>query len=532
MIVHDAIQGSDEWKALRAGFNTASEASAMMGVSKHTSRSELVRLKATGSEKEISAWRKRNLLDKGHGIEAKARPIAKDIAGCDLYPVTGSEGDLLASFDGIDILETIVWECKSWNESKAEQVRAGNVPEEDYWQVMQQLLVSKASRCLYMVTDGTKERTVYVWVDPDPDDFARLQAGWDQFSYDVTTYQAPMAQAAPLAVVVAGLPSINYRLDGMPEKGLQLVSNLAKFRAAAEAMVEGSDKKLETDQDFANCEAACKVYTAAEEKLKQLREQVIGEFRDVDAFTRELGEISEMIRQARLRGERQVKERKAEIRAEVKQEAERALAAHVAELNKTLGERVKLPTMQADFAGAMSKRRNIATLREAVDAELARVKVEANMLAKHMADNLALLREKAAGVEFLFRDAQELVQKDAETLNLIIDQRIREHRQEQERLEQERQKQAEQAAPQAQVVAAPPDSAIDPATSGSDRTVAAVIDHGAVVSMVEVVDKLALLKAVLAGEVPDSVLSINLDELVSVCETLGRAVPGATWYKA
>ena len=90
MKIHNLIQGSPEWNALRAQHNTASEASAMMGASKKTTRSELLRLKATGSEKEFSEWVQKNLLDKGHEIEAKALPIAEDIIGGELFPVTGT----------------------------------------------------------------------------------------------------------------------------------------------------------------------------------------------------------------------------------------------------------------------------------------------------------------------------------------------------------------------------------------------------------------------------------------------------------
>ena len=47
-VTHDCAQGSAEWHALRARHFTASEASAMLGVSKYQTRDELLHQKHTG----------------------------------------------------------------------------------------------------------------------------------------------------------------------------------------------------------------------------------------------------------------------------------------------------------------------------------------------------------------------------------------------------------------------------------------------------------------------------------------------------
>lgn len=65
MIIHNVEQGSAEWLALRLTKFTASEAPAMMGASKYTSRGELLRLKATGNAPEVSA-QQQAIFDKGH----------------------------------------------------------------------------------------------------------------------------------------------------------------------------------------------------------------------------------------------------------------------------------------------------------------------------------------------------------------------------------------------------------------------------------------------------------------------------------
>lgn len=436
MQIHNLKQGSAEWHALRAVNETASEASAMMGASKRTSRNELLRLKATGSEKEFSEWQQRNLLDKGHGIEKRALPLAVALVGQELYPCTATSDEfdnLLASFDGCTMDETTIWECKSWNELKAECVRNGEVPEEDFWQVVQQLIVSRAERCLYMVTDGTKENTVSVWVTLAPRDEKRLLAGWAQFRKDLSTYEHVEAKPQVVAAPVAGLPAITYKLNG-----LALTSNLDVFRRAAEQAVIDSKKELKTDQDFADRDALNKAFGEAEVKIRNMREQVIGEVEDIDKFTRALGEIGELIRQARLAGEKQVATRKEAIKLEIRQGGESAIAQHIAGINATFGGKVTLPRIIDNFAAVMKNKRTITTLQGAVDDELARLKIEADEWAELINANLEVLRAKANNHVLLFRDCQELVQKDTETLTLLVDKRISDYEAEQERLRLEK----------------------------------------------------------------------------------------------
>ena len=436
MIIHHVVPGSEEWLALRAHKDTASEASAMMGASKKTSRSELLRMKATRTEKEFSAWVQKNLLDNGHKIEALALPLAEKLVGDDFYPVTVTNTDydgLLASLDGMNEAATLNWECKSWNEEKANDVRSGKVPDEDLWQVVQQMMLTEAERTLYTLSDGTEERTIHVYLSRCKKREKELLRGWAQFNKDLAGYTVEEAKPLTVAAPVERLPAIIYQMNG-----LALTSNLDVFKAAAEQAVIDSKLPLVTDQDFADREALCKAFSEAEAKIKLLQEQVLGEVQDIDKFTRELTEIGQLIRQARLAGEKQVKDRKDTIRIEIRESGEKALAEHIAKLNESLGGKVSLPHIIDNFAGVMKGKRTLATLQDAVDTELARLKIETETICEGMVANLATLREKSKGVEFLFRDAQDLVQKDSETMVLIIDSRINEHKvAEQARIEAE-----------------------------------------------------------------------------------------------
>lgn len=540
MIIHNVVQGSPEWSALRATMKTASEASAMMGASANTSRNELVALKATGSEKEFSSWAQRFLLDKGHAIEAKVRAIAEEMIGEELFPCTGSSEehpDLLASFDGMTMLGDKIWEGKSWNEAKAAHIRErSTVPDCDYWQVVQQLVVSGAEACLYTISDGTQANTLSCWMELQQDDKQMLLACWAQFEEDVRNYKPAEVKPVVVADPVAGLPAITYKLNG-----LALTSNLDVFRKAAEAAVALSKAELKTDQDFANRDALCKSFADAETKIRVLKEQVLGEFSDIDRFTRELGEIGELIRQARLAGEKQVEARKAQIKLEIRQAGERAVAEHIAKINQSLGGKVTLPHIIDNFAGVMKGKRTLATLQDAVDTEVARIKVYATSTGEHISRSLELLREKANDYVFLFRDAQELVMKNADDLSLLIDQRIREHKESEAAKEAERarqtQREREELERKAQEASAAPAATLTESrrvmqAPAVEREPDLLDAAGVSATRVEIVDMQALVKAVANGEVPLGVLCVNMDVLAQVTEARGAAQPGTTWSRA
>ena len=81
-VTHDCAQGSEAWHTLRAKHYTASEASAMLGVSKYQTRADLIKRKATGLAEEIDAATQRR-FDDGHAAEAAARSIVEGIIGAD-----------------------------------------------------------------------------------------------------------------------------------------------------------------------------------------------------------------------------------------------------------------------------------------------------------------------------------------------------------------------------------------------------------------------------------------------------------------
>lgn len=437
MKILELEQGSEAWKAHRKNARNASEAPIILGASDKTKRSELVKMKALGTEKEYSAWVEEVLFENGHKVEALARPIAEEIIGEELYPVTAESDDgyLSASFDGINMAETIAWECKQWNAAKAEAVNAGRVPDVDYWQVIQQLAVSSAEKLLYMVTDGTREGTVYLWVErPAESEFQTLLEGWKIFDEDVANYvhEAPAVDVVGKAPET--LPALRIEVTGMVSN-----SNLEAFRETAMAVFGAINTDLQSDKDFANAEKTVKWCKEVEDKLAAAKENALAQTADIDALFKAIDDISAEARTVRLNLDKQVKAQKEQRRADIQMNAAAEFNAHIEEINKTLGGKIRMPAIKTDFPGAMKGKKTIASLRDAASTELARAKIEANQVANKIRINLETLRADAEGYESLFADAQQLVLKENDDLKAVISMRITEHKQaEEKRLEQER----------------------------------------------------------------------------------------------
>lgn len=420
MKMHDLIQGTDAWHQFRLEHYGASEAAAMLGMSKHLRRSELLHAKKTGTPREFSAWFQAYVLDRGHEVEALARPIVEQHLDDTLYPVTCSDGKLSASCDGLT-LDGVAFECKQHNAALFAGVQAGLVPDEHMPQCQQIMLVTGAKRVLFTVSDGTPAGTVWTEVLPDPAWFERIRQGWALFEIDLAAY-VPQPKADPVVATVETLPAVSVRMDG----ALSVVSNLDRFGVALRAFVERIPAKPATDQEFADCEAACKALKAAEDQLEAQESGALASIASVEEMRRVVAELKDVARTTRLASEKLVQRRKDEIKADAIAGARLAFDKHIAELNREIAP-VTLVLPLPDFAAAAKGKRTVTTLKDAVDSELARAKIAASTAATAMRAKLAWYREHAAGHEFLFADLQGLAQRPTEDFQQLVLARITTH---------------------------------------------------------------------------------------------------------
>ncbi|MBS4088691.1 YqaJ viral recombinase family protein [Pseudomonas rustica] len=525
MKIHNVAQGSAEWHALRAKHFTASEAPAMMGASKYQTRTDLLTMKKTGITPEVTQAQQ-YIFDKGYATEALARPLVEDMIGEELYPVVGTDGNLLASMDGATMLGETLFEHKLWNESLAAQVKAGELEPHYFWQLEQQLLVSGAERVIFVCSDGTAENFMYMEYRPVAGRAAQLVEGWKQFEADLATFEMADAPSIVVGKEPDELPALRIELTGMVT-----ASNLKVFEESALAVIDSVKTTLQTDQDFADAKKAVKWCGDVEEAVSVAKKQALSQTQSIDELFSSLDRISAHARETRLKVDKLVKAQELLVKTNIKQKAEQMLNEHVAAINKTLG-RVTLPAVAADFVSAMKNKRTIASLQDAVDTELARAKIAASQTADGIRLNLASLAELAVDHIFLFNDVQQLVMKANDDLVSLIKVRISEHQKAEEQKAEAQREQIRQeelkriddeakaktpvepapvASPTPVRTAAPVQSAAKPTA-----TVAAPVNLQA-----EVFDLEALIKAVTYGQAPISVLTVNWENLDALVASQG-----------
>ena len=438
MKIHDLIQGSHEWLAYRATHFNASDAPAMMGVSPYKTRAELLRELHTGVAAEVDAGQQKR-FDNGHRAEALARPLAEQIVGEDLYPVTGSEGRLSASFDGLTMDERQGFEHKALNAElkaafdaawsrRADGAEPGLcMPIHHRIQMEQQLHISGAERILFMASEWTADGELveerHCWYYPDAELRAQILRGWDQFAADLAAYTLPPSAApAPVGKAPDLLPALRIEVTGAVT-----ASNLAEFKATALATIRAVNRTLKTDQDFADADKAVKWCADVESRLKAAKEHALSQTADIEALFRALDEIGAEAKTVRLDLDKLVTRRKTEVKEEAVAKACRALDEHVASLNAEIAP-MRVTVGPVDFAGAIKGLRSIASMQDALDTALAGGKIAADTAARVVRGNVATFQAEAAGFEFLFADLGALVHKAADDFKAVVSSRIATHK--------------------------------------------------------------------------------------------------------
>jgi predicted phage-related endonuclease len=450
MQTHELIQGSPEWLAYRAHHFNASDAPAMMGVSTYKTRTQLLHELHTGVAPEVDPATQRR-FDDGHRFEALARPLACEIIGEDLYPVTGSEGKLSASFDGLTMLGDVAFEHKTLNDDlraafdqidtiapeHRDTAGGAELPLIYRIQMEQQCAVSGCEKVLFMASrwaaDGTMLEERHCWYHPDGQLRAKILAGWDQFSADLAAYVPSVVEVKPVGRTPDNLPALRIEVTGAVT-----ASNLSEYKTHALEVFKGINRELTTDQDFADAEKVVRWCGDVETRLAAAKEHALSQTASIDELFKAIDDISAEARRTRLELDKLVKARKELIREDIVADGRKALADHLAGLNERLG-KPYMPSVQADFAGAVKGKRTIDSLRDAVSTTLANAKIEASATADRIQINLGTLRELAKDHAFLFADTASIVLKAPDDLTALVKSRIADHAAaEAQRLEAER----------------------------------------------------------------------------------------------
>lgn len=422
MIELSVTQGTPEWHAQRATHDCASEAAAALGLSKHCTRSELMRIKHTGVTPDVSEWTQRFLFDKGHEVEALARPIVEARIKQELFPITGESDDhkMLASLDGMVILDDmvtlgdLVWENKMLNTDLRDYLTANNDLPDTHWpQCEHQLLVTGAKRVYFTTSDGTEEGTTGIFYESKPERCRRLIAGWSQFNEDKKNYQLPEVKPAAVAEVIEDLPALTVQLVGQVT-----ASNLATFQAVVLSRIQAINTNLVTDNDFATADKMVKFLDDGEKRLDLVKAQALSQTASIDELFRTIDSLKSEMKAKRLTLDKLVKAEKENRKGEIVIAASREFGAHCAALSSRVGVSVNVAV---SFADAIKGLKSLDSMRDKVSVALANAKIEANAIADRIEANIKSLEESSSqSWRFLFPDLQAVCTKASDDFAALL----------------------------------------------------------------------------------------------------------------
>lgn len=420
MQTHNLVQGSNEWHEFRAKHFGASESAAMLGLSKQLSRNDLLLFKKTGKSKEYSDWVQANILDYGHEVEALARELLESELGDELYPVTCSNGMLSASCDGLTIDGHIAFEHKQSSAELSDFIVENNtLPDTHMPQCQQILMVTGAQKVIFVCSDGTYTNRYVVEIFPDQQWFDRIASGWSQFGKDLADFVPREIAEKPEPAAIMQLPALSIQI-----KGEVTVSNLPEFRQAAETFISSIKTELTTDDDFANAEATVKFCDETEKKLESAKAAARGQTASIDELMRTIDFIKESIRTKRLTLEKLVKTQKESIKKNIIDAGFMVCADRSNEISREFKNIsfIHLITFlsRQNFETACKNKRTLAGLHNAVDTEVAAIKIKLDDLARVIRRNIAHLPEDLS----LFRDLQSIVTKPEDDFKLLVESRL------------------------------------------------------------------------------------------------------------
>jgi predicted phage-related endonuclease len=433
--VHHVQHGSPEWQELRS-MNTwnASEAPIIMGDHPKQSRNELMHAKATMTPKEFERYVQDVVFERGHDTEDRARKILSDRIHDELFRVTVThqidDFVLLASLDGAVIPDlTIGFEHKQWSMELVAYLEEHNEPPPFiYWQLEHQLAtVPSMEKILFVVSDGTEKNMVVFEYRAVPGRRARLIAGWKQWREDLKNYVPVFKEAKKVGIKPADLPVPTLEVSGE----LATQGNIDEFNTLFRQMVESINTDLKTDQDFADADAAVKYLKDLRGRLELSKKMALGKAVPLEEAFKIIDDLDALAQVTAKNLAEQIKARKDNRKQEIANDAIRQVKdandAAVTEFNPYSITWSKVCPIVFDPYAHMKNLKSFDSMAAKVNAAMTKVKLDIGEARDKVRGNLKLLQESWKGLEFLFRDINDLVVLEPNILKMMIKQRIDEH---------------------------------------------------------------------------------------------------------
>lgn len=219
------------------------------------------------------------------------------------------------------------------------------------------------------------------------------------------------------------------RLGGEIER-----SNFDEWRTTFVTRLRSIKTELTTDEDFGDAAQLVKELKAGEDALKQAKASAMDQSADIQRLFAAIDEVAETARQTRLKLQRQIKQRKQDLK-------DRAIDEGIAKIRQAIAAQ-SLDFQRLDpapyidrnlFLRAIKGKSTLKSLKAAVRDHCSRVERAIGEKAAQVADNAALLAGLSSEQQVLFQDRGPLLDLRREKLVEIIDRRLAAYREEQER---------------------------------------------------------------------------------------------------
>jgi predicted phage-related endonuclease len=424
-------QGSEEWLSERQRHFTASEASAMLGYSKYMSRKDLIALKAFGIQKDQKG--SEYIFRKGHETEDQQRKIIEEELSESLFPVVAKsmiDGlPLLASFDGITMDGEIIFEHKLWNENLSEYILSEDDLPDSHWpQVEQQLMISKAGHCIFVISDGTKEKRTLLNYYSQQERKQKIIDGWKIFQGDmqeaITKKDPYQQQIKTEAKVIDSFPDLKIKIEGKV-----LSTNLDHFKQKAMIQINEINKELTKDEHFNQADSDVKFLKGAIKNIDEVKSKAIDSTSDVKAVFDALDEIREKMNRIKLDLQKDIKTKKDELKKAIKFKTANKIFSYEDELSHQISGFLLPKSNVTDLLdNAIKNKKTLKSVEEACDNVFTDERLRLNDAAKNAMKNLSALDEIAGSEKsFLFPDFQNYINCDLLSVKNMIESRIENH---------------------------------------------------------------------------------------------------------
>ena len=211
-------------------------------------------------------------------------------------------------------------------------------------------------------------------------------------------------------------------------------SNFDEWRSTFMGRLRAIKTDLRTDEDFGDAAQLVKELKNGEDALKKAKASAMDQSADIQRLFAAIDEVSEAARQTRLTLQRQIKQRKQELK-------DLAIDEGVAQIRQVLAaqspEFLRLDTRdyvdRDHFVQAVKGKASLKGVQTAILAHCRRVSESIEQKAASVSDNVALLAGLPTEHQVLFQDRGRLLDMEHSELAAVIDRRLVAYRAEQER---------------------------------------------------------------------------------------------------